>query len=38
MLLQMIPGLEQRLMEGSGDDVVAIAELVSLDNALVAIY
>ena len=27
-LLQMVPGLEERLMEGSEDDVVAIAELV----------
>lgn len=25
----MIPGLEQRLMEGSSEDIVHIAELVS---------
>ena len=34
MLLQMVPGLEQRLMEGSGDDVVVIAELVSLGQCI----
>jgi hypothetical protein len=28
-LLQMVPGLEERLMGGSDDDIVAIAELVS---------
>lgn len=28
-LLQMIPGLENRLMEGSNEDIVHIAELVS---------
>jgi len=28
-LLQMIPGLEDRLMSGSADDVVHIADLVS---------
>jgi hypothetical protein len=28
-LLQMVPGLEERLMEGSEDDIVAIAEKVS---------
>ena len=28
MLLQMAPGLEERLMEGSEDDVVSVAELV----------
>jgi hypothetical protein len=28
-LLQMVPGLEERLMEGSEDDVVAIAEMAS---------
>src|SRR5215471_14241060 len=33
-MLQMIPGLEERLMEGSDDDVVAIAEMVSLDTTL----
>jgi hypothetical protein len=27
-LLQMIPGLEERLMEGSNEDVIHIAELV----------
>jgi hypothetical protein len=34
----MVPGLEQRLMEGSGNDVVAIAELVGLDYGLIAIH
>ena len=29
-LLQMIPGLEDRLMEGSNEDIVHIAELVAL--------
>jgi hypothetical protein len=28
-LLQMVPGLEERLVEGSDDEVVAIAETVS---------
>lgn len=28
-LLQMIPGLEDRLMNGSEEDIVAVAELVS---------
>jgi hypothetical protein len=27
-LLQMIPGLEERLMEGSNEDVIHVAELV----------
>jgi hypothetical protein len=29
-LLQMVPGLEDRLMGGSDEDIVAIAEMVSL--------
>jgi hypothetical protein len=28
-LLQMVPGLEERLMEGDDEDVVAIAEKLS---------
>jgi hypothetical protein len=30
VLLQMVPNLEARLMEGSEDDVVCIAEMVGL--------
>jgi hypothetical protein len=33
----MVPGLEQRLMEGSGDNVVVIGELVRLDTGLLII-
>jgi len=29
-LLQMVPGLEGRLMDGGGSDVVAITEMVHL--------
>ena len=33
-LLQMIPGLEERLLEGSNEDVVIIADKVSLVDAV----
>jgi hypothetical protein len=32
MLLQMIPGLQERLMNGSEDEIVLIADLVRLSD------
>jgi hypothetical protein len=30
VLLQMVPGLEERLMDGTEEDVVFVAEMVSV--------
>jgi hypothetical protein len=30
LLLQMVPGLEERLMEGSEEDLIHVAEMVKL--------
>ena len=32
VLLQMVPGLEERLMAGSDEDLVMVADLVSCEN------
>ena len=37
VLLQMVPGLEDRLMEGSEDDVVEIATMASRRHSFLAL-
>lgn len=38
VLLQMVPGLEDRLMEGSGEDLLTIAAMVSVSDDFCAVH